>query len=234
VTVGPYAVRAAKQATTTIPIVAIAAGDLLGEGLVRSLTHPRGNVTGLSYVVGPEIVGKWMQLLNEGVPKLSTIVFLHDAAFTIPPVWQKELESAPARLGMNPSVAEFRSPDTLEDTFARIPKTRVTALLVNGGPHEFMQRRRIIDLAARYHLPALYTWRQAVTEGGLMSYAADFLPLFRHAAIYVDRILKGAKAGDLPVEQPTKFELVINMKTAKALGLTIPPSLLLRADEVIQ
>ncbi len=231
---GPVATRAAKQATTTVPIVAVASGDLLAEGLVTSLFRPGGNLTGLSFVAGPEIVGKEMQLLREVAPNISAIAFLTDATFPPPPVWRQELDVAATRLGLALSFNAYQSPDMLEETFAGIPKARATGLFVNGGPSEFLHRNRIITLAAKHRLPAVYVWGEAPRDGGLMSYGADLANLFFRAATYIDKILKGAKPGDLAIEQPIKFNLVINLKTTKALGLTIPQSLLLRADQIIE
>jgi len=229
VTIGP-GVAPARRATTTIPIVMSNSGDPVGEGLIASLAHPGGNITGVGNTASREVHGKSLDLLKQTVPKASTIAFLFDPAGV---VWRKELESAADTLGVTLRFTEFR-PDALEDVFVGLAKARVAALLVNGNSLEYVHRHRIIELAARHRLPAMYMWPQAVADGGLMSYGPDFGYLAYRAATYVDKILKGAKPADLPVERPTKFELVINLKTAKALGLTIPPSLLQRADQVIE
>ena len=230
VTIGP-GVAPAKRATTTIPIVMSNSGDPVGEGLIASLAHPGGNITGVGNTASREVHGKSLDLLKQTVPKASTIAFLFDPAGV---VWRKELESAADTLGVTLRFTEFRSPDALEDVFVGLGKARVAAVLVSGNSLEYVHRHRIIELAARHRLPAMYMWPQAVADGGLMSYGPDFGYLAYRAATYVDKILKGAKPADLPVERPTKFELVINLKTAKALGLTIPPSLLQRADQVIE
>ena len=195
------ATRAAKQATATVPIVAVASSDLLADGLVTSLTRPGGNLTGLSIVAGPEIVGKEMQLLREVAPNISAIALLTDATFPPGPVWRQHLDVAASKLGLALSFHAYQSPEALEETFAEIPKARATGLLVNGGPSEFFHRNRIITLAAKYRLPAVYIWAEAPRDGGLMSYGADLANLFFRAATYVDKILKGAKPGDLPIEQ---------------------------------
>jgi ABC-type uncharacterized transport system substrate-binding protein len=227
---------AAKNATTTIPIVTVAVVDPVGLGLVASLARPGGNITGLTSFVAPEIAGKQLELLKETVPKVSRIAVLRNPATPGSARWLKETEVASLALGdttLQP--LEARSLTDFDSAFAAMTTKRAGALLVAGDVLFLTHRTRLADLAAKSHLPAMYTGgREYVESGGLMSYGPILPELFRRAAIYVDKILKGAKPADLPVEQPTKFELVINMKTAKALGLTIPPSLLLRADEVIQ
>jgi putative ABC transport system substrate-binding protein len=234
VTSGNAATGALKRATATIPIVMAASGDPAGAGLVTSLAHPGGNVTGLTIIASRDITGKQLELLKEVVPKAARVAFLFDPANPGSLLLQKELEAAARALGVGLRFTEVRTRYDFEAAFTAMTKERVGALLVAGGPFEFFHRRRIVELAATSRLPAIYSARLFVDEGGLMSYGVSFSDNFRRAAGYVDKILKGAKPGDLPVEQPTKFELVINLKTAKALGLTIPPSLLLRADEVIR
>ena len=225
---------AAKHATGTIPIVMVGVGDPLGSGLVASLARPGGNVTGPSSMLA-EASGKQLALLKETVPKASPVAVLWNPAN---PVWQaaalKETESAAQALGLRLQLLEARGPDELEGAFAAMTRERAGALFIPADIIFVRYAQRIADLAASYRLPAMFGFREHVQAGGLMSYAANFGVMFRRAATFVDKILKGAKPGDLPVEQPTKFELVINLKTAKALGLTIPQSLLLRADEVIQ
>jgi putative ABC transport system substrate-binding protein len=233
---GPPAALAAKQATRTLPIVFAAAADPVTDGLVTSLARPGGNVTGLS-ILAPELVGKRLEQLTQAVPGVSRVAVL----------WQpgalgkrtekdtlKGAEVAARALGVRLQVVEARGPDDFDRAFSDMTRARAGALTVLTGAMFFGERRRLVDLAAKQGLPAVYPWREFVDAGGLMAYGPNVADLYRRAATYVDRILKGAKPGDLPVEQPTKFELVINLKTAKALGLTIPQSVLLRADEVIQ
>ena len=224
-------VRAAKQATTSIPIVMANSGDPLGEGIVASLARPGGNITGLTYNVGREAAGKNLHLLKEAVPKASTLGFLFNPSVK---AWREEFDAAAKVLGVALRYVEVRNPNELEAAFAGMTKARVDALLVSGGSFEFANRRQIIELAARHRIPTLYTWRAAAVDGGLMTYGASLDALSYRAATYVDKILKGAKPGDLPVEQPTTFDFVVNLKTAKALGLTVPPSLLVRADQIIE
>jgi len=228
-------VAAAKNATGTIPIVMIAgSADPVGLGFIASLARPGGNVTGLSYSVGPEIVGKGLELIKEIVPKVRRVAILSNPASPVQPLFIREVNVAARSLGVQVQLLEVRGPNEFDGAFAAMATDRVGALLVVADGMLIFHRTRLADLAARGRLPAAYGTRAHVEAGGLMSYGPSFRDLFRRSAIYVDKILKGAKPGDLPVEQPTKFELVINLKTAKALGLTIPQSLLQRADEVIQ
>ena len=233
---GTPAALAAKQATRTLPIVFAAAADPVGSGLVTSLARPGGNVTGLS-ILAPELVGKCLELLKQAVPGVSRVAVL----------WQpgalgertdkdmlKGAEVAARALGVRLQFVEARGPADFDRAFSDMTRARAGALTVLASTMFVNERRRLVDLAAKNRLPAVYPWREFVDAGGLMSYGPNLADLFRRAATYVDKILKGAKPGDLPVEQPTKFELVINLKTAKALGLTIPPSLLQRADQVIE
>jgi putative ABC transport system substrate-binding protein len=230
------AVLAAKQATKTIPIVFAVAADPVGSGLVTSLARPGGNVTGLSFLA-PELVGKGLELLTLAVPGVSRVAAL----------WQpgasgertdkdllKAAEVAARALGVRLQFVEARGPTDFDRAFSDMTRARVGALTVLGSNMFLTERRRLVDLAAKNRLRAVYPQREFVDAGGLMAYGSNVADLFRRAATYVDKILKGTKPADLPVEQPTKFELVINLKTAKALGLTIPPSLLARADEIIQ
>ena len=225
---------AAKNATGTIPIVMIGAGDPVGQGLIASLARPGGNVTGLSYGVGQEIFGKQLALLKEAVPKVGRVAVLWNPAVpTLAPAI-REVKVAARSLGVQLQLLEARGPHDFDGAFAAMVKERVQALLVLVDPMFSFHRTRLADLAAKSRLPAVYTNRLPVEAGGLMSYGPSFPDLWRGAATFVDKILKDAKPADLPVEEPTKFELVINLKTAKALGLTIPPSLLQRADQVIE
>ena len=205
-------------------------------GLVSSLARPGGNVTGLS-VLGPELVGKSLEQLNQAVPGVSRVAFLWHPGF-FPERTEKDMlkeaDVAGRALGVRLQFVEARGPDDFDRAFSDMTRARAGALTVLASTMLINERRRLVDLAAKNRLPAVYGLREFVDAGGLMSYGANYADLFRRAATYVDKILKGAKPADLPVEQPTKFELVINLKTAKALGLTIPQSVLLRADEVIQ
>jgi putative tryptophan/tyrosine transport system substrate-binding protein len=228
VTASPPSVRAAKRATSTIPIVFAAVGDPVATGLVKSLARPGGNVTGLS-ILGPELDGKRLELLKEAVTKTSRVAVLFG-----PESPRKELEIAAQALGIQLVLLPVRELGDFEPAFETARKESVHALLTSPSPLLNTVRERIVELAAKNRLPAMYGSSEFVEAGGLMSYAPSYVDLFRRAAIYVDKILRGAKPADLPVEQATKFELVINLKTAKALGLTIPPSLLTRADQVIE
>jgi putative ABC transport system substrate-binding protein len=225
---------AAKRATSTIPIVMVGVGDPLGSGLVDSLARPSGNITGPSSMLA-EASGKQLALLKETVPGASPVAVLWNPAN---PVWQaaalKQTEDAARAIGLRLQLMEARGPDELEGAFAAMARERAGALFVPADIIFVRHAQRMAELAARHRLPAMYGFREHVEAGGLMSYAASFGVMFRRASAFVDKILKGAKPGDLPVEQPTKFELVINLKTAKALGITIPRSVLQRADEVIR
>jgi len=227
----PVAV-AAKNATQTIPIVIMAA-DPVGLGLVGSLSRPGGNVTGLSYYY-EAITAKRLELLKEIVPGLARVGVLRDPLNPADPIYWKETEVAAQRLGVALEALEVRRPEDFEAAFATAKQRNAQALLDNEGRLTFPYSSRITALAASSRLPAMYGIREFPDAGGLMSYGPSFVHLYRQAASFVDKILKGAKPADLPVEQPTKFELVINVKVAKALGLTIPPLLLARADELIE
>ena len=230
------AALAAKQATRTIPIVLAWVADPVGSGLVTSLARPGGNVTGLSFFA-PELVGKRLQLLTEIVPRVSRVAALWhpgDLGELTEKQMRTEEDVAARALGVRLQVVEARGPEDFDRAFSDMTRAHMDAVIVQSTNIFFIERGRLVDLAARSRLPAMYQGREFVDAGGLISYTANVADLFRRAATYVDKILKGAKPADLPVEQPTKFELVINLKTAKALGLTIPPSLLLRADQVIE
>ena len=230
------AALAAKRATKTIPIVFAAVGDPITDGLVTSLARPGGNVTGLS-VLSPELVGKWLEQLKQAVPGVSRVAVLWQPGAASARTEQdmlKEGEVTARALGVRPQFVEARGPADLDRAFSDMTKARAGALTVLPGNMFFSERRRLVSLAAKNRLPAVYPSREYVDAGGFMSYAPNGADLFRRAATYVDKILKGAMPGDLPVEQPTKFELVINLKTAKALGLIIPPSVLQRADQIIE
>jgi putative ABC transport system substrate-binding protein len=228
------ATLAAKQATSTIPIVFMAAADPVALGFVASLAQPMGSITGVSSLIGPELVGKQLELLKEAVPKLSRVAVLNNPTRPDIRVFIGEAEVAARSLKVQLHIVEARGPAEFEGAFAAMTKERASAILVLADTIFLFNGRQLVDLAAKNRLPAMYGYRENVEAGGLMAYAPNLVELSRRASTYVDKILKGAKPADLPVEQPTKFELVINLKTAKALGLTIPQSLLLRADEVIQ
>ena len=233
---GTLAALAARRATKTLPIVFSPAGDPVGSGLVTSLARPGGNVTGLS-AFAPELVGKRLELLKEAVPGISRVAVLwQPGAFGERAEMDtlKRAEVAARDLGVPLQFVEARGPADFDRAFSDMTRARAGALTVLASNMFNSERRRLVDLAAKNRLPALYSARELVDAGGLMSYGANLADLNRRAATYVDRILKGTKPADLPVEQPTKFELIINLKTAKALGLTIPQSVLGRADEVIQ
>ena len=226
---------AAKKATEAIPVVMISVGDPVGLGLIANLARPGGNLTGLSYsAFGLEIIGKQLELFREAIPKIRRVAILSNGANPTQPLAVKEVNVAARSLEVQVQFLEVRGPNEFDKAFATMAKQRVGGLLVVPDSMFVFQRTRLADLAAKTGLPAVYGWREHAEAGGLMSYGPDLSDLFRRGATYVDKILKGAKPGDLPVEQPTKFELVINLKTAKALGLTIPQSVLLRADQVIQ
>jgi putative ABC transport system substrate-binding protein len=225
---------AAKEATKTIPIVMAASADAVGEGIITSLAHPGGNITGMTFLVGPEIAGKQLELLKVFAPAASRVAVLTNPTNESHAPLTRELKAASRAFGVQLQVFEARSPDQLDSAFTAMTRERAAALLVLTDAMFVGQRRRVADLAAKTGLPAMYNQREFVDAGGLISYGASLSDMFRRAATHLDKILRGAKPGDIPVEQPTKFELVINLKTAKVLGLAIPQSLLLRADEVIQ
>jgi putative ABC transport system substrate-binding protein len=222
---------AAKRATQTIPIVMVNATDPVEAGLVASLARPGGNVTGLSQQLTPEIRAKQLQLLKEALPKISRVAVLWSAATT---VGRGEYEAAGRALGLRIQFVEVRGADDLGRAFAALVGERVDAVLVPGDTLLFTERQRVAALAREHRLAGIYSLREFTEAGGLMSYSARISEQFRRAAGYVDKILRGANPATLPVESPTQYELVINLKTAKALGLTIPQSVLVRADEIIQ
>jgi putative tryptophan/tyrosine transport system substrate-binding protein len=226
-------VLAAKNATKTIPTVMVGVGDPLTTGIVGSLARPGGNLTGLS-LQNPELSGKRVQLLKETLPRVSRVAVLLNPTNPIHAVFWRATQDAAAMLGVQVTSLEVRTAGDFERAYESATTERSGALNVLDDPLSVSGRRRIIDLAASHRLPTMYGFREFVEAGGLMSYGPNLRDHYRRAARYVDKILKGAKAGDLPVEQPTLFELVINLKTAKAIGLTIPPSVLGRADHVIE
>ena len=233
VTASPPAIRAAQPATRTIPIVMAGHPDPVEAGLVVSLARPGGNITGLS-IISPELSGKRLELLKAVVPRVSRIAFLFNPTDPGNALQKRETEVAARALVVQLQGLEVHSSNDLERAFQAAIRVRAGALLILDSPLFNTHRTRIVNLAAKNRLPAMYGFRESAEVGGLMAYGPNLPDLWRHAAVFVDKILKGAKPADLPVEQPTRFELVINLRTAKTLGLTIPQSVLIRADQVIQ
>ena len=233
VTHGGEATRAVQQVTTTIPIVIAAADDPLASGLVASLARPGGNITGLS-ILTPDLTGKRLELLKALLPGLTRVAVLWNPGNPISEPELRKAEAAAAPLGLQLQSLGLRDPREFASAFSSMKRERADALFLLSDAMFFGRRKEIADLAASNRLPLVAHLREFADAGGLMTYGPNVLELHRRAATYVDKILKGAKPGDLPVEQPTKFDLVINLKTAKALGLTVPPSLLQRADQVIE
>jgi putative ABC transport system substrate-binding protein len=233
VTLGGPASEAAKEATSTIPIVTAGAGDAVGTGLIASLARPGGNVTGISDQA-TELSAKRLEFLKEAVPKASRIAVLWNADDRAMTLRYREIEKASHVLRVTVHPLGVREPDDFDGAFAAMTRERPDALFLVTDSLTILNRKRVLDFAAQHRIPAMYEFSFLVRDGGLMSYGPNLDDNFRRAAVYVDRILKGAKPGELPVEQPTRYYLVVNVKTAKALGLTIPPSVLGRADEIIQ
>ena len=229
----PAAARAAKEATTTIPIVMVLVADPVAFGFVASLARPGGNVTGFAFLL-PELSGKRLQLLKDAIPRLSRVAVLWNAANPYKAFDLKEVQAVAEALRVAVETLPVRGPDDFAHAFETAVASGAGGLITLDDPFTIAHRTRIVSLALKYRLPALYGVRPFADAGGLMSYGPDRVDQNRRAATYVDKILRGAKPADLPVEQPTKFELVINLKTAKALELTIPPSLLQRADDIVQ
>jgi putative ABC transport system substrate-binding protein len=230
---GSLTPHAAKSATTTLPVIFTNHGDPLGSGLVVSLARPGGNVTGLS-LLSLELVGKQLELLKKAVPRIVRVAILWNPTSRTHPRMLNEAEAPARALGLRLERLSASGLDDYDRAFEAMTRARADALLVLGDPIFWYQRSRIVELATKRHLPGMFGQREFAEAGGLMSYGADLRDNFRRAATYVDKILKGAKPGDLPVEQPTKFELVINSKTARALGLTILQSVRVRADQIIE
>jgi len=233
VALNPRSAEAAKNATKTIPIVMRSSDDPVSTGLVASLAHPGGNVTGLTSI-STELLGKRMELVKEVVPNASPLAVLRNPAVSDAANKWQEMNGAAAVLGLQLYSAEVREPKDFESAFAAARGKRAKALITLRTPLIVRERKLTADLAIKNRLPAIYDDREFVDVGGLMSYGADLADLHRRAAVYVDKILKGAKPADLPVEQPTKFDLIINLKAAKQIGLAIPPNVLARADRVIR
>jgi len=236
VTAGSPLSDAARRATDTIPVVAVAVRDPVALGLAASLARPGGNVTGLTLDAGSELDGKRLELLKEAVAKASRIAVIRPRPGEGRPVWDPEIEAAARALGLTLQLVAVDDPEEFKAAFTAIARDGAHAIFPTGSPLYLgpRQRRLIIDFATKQRLPTVAPWREYPESGGLMSYGPEVADVFRRAATYVVKILKGANPAELPIEQPTKFELVINLKTAKALGITVPQSLLLRADEVIQ
>jgi putative ABC transport system substrate-binding protein len=233
VTAGTPATLAVKKATPSIPLVMVAVGDPIGTGIVASLGQPGGNITGLSSIA-PELEGKRLELLREIIPKLSHIAVLWNPVNPFHNASLKQAQAAAQTLRMKVQSVAVRTREDLDDAFASLLRERPGALLVLADRVFLHDRARLMNFAAANRLPGVYAYRELVEAGGLMSFGPSYADMHRRAATFVDKILKGAKPADLPVEQPTKFELVINLKSAKAIGLVVPPTLLARADEVIE
>jgi putative ABC transport system substrate-binding protein len=234
VTTGTPMTRVAKAVTTSVPIVMTGVTNPVGEGIVQSLARPGGNITGLTSLVGPEFEAKRLELLKELLPGVSRVAYLASKENNDwEASWGKSVRAAAQALGVTLVLAEH-TPQQYTDAFTLFSRARAEALFVSGSPTAYVDRALIVDFATRTRLPSSFAYRESVDLGGLMSYGVSLSVNGRRAATFVDKILKGAKPSDLPIEQPTKFELVINLKTAKALGLTIPTALLQRADQVIE
>ena len=233
VTAAAPTIEAARRATSTIPIVMAAVADPVGSGLVTSLARPGGNVTGLT-ALSTDLAGKRLQLVREVVPKATRVAVLAYHGTSATRLFLEQMRAAAQQMGVQLVVQEVNEAGGLPGAFTTMQRERAQALIVQVTPFSADNAKRIVELAAQHRLPAMYDVRSFVDAGGLVSYGPSLPEMFHRAAFYVDRILKGAKPADLPIEQPTKFELVINMKAAKALALVIPPAILGRADEVIQ
>jgi len=227
------ATQAVKRATSTIPIVLAVVADPVGSGLVANLAHPGGNVTGLSLMVA-DLSAKRLQLLKEAIPRLTRVAVLWNPATPYHPKVVEDLKAVAPSLAIELSFVGARTPEEFGPAFSAISRAHAQALYVLDAPLFYVHRMTLAKLASKARLPAIYSDRRFTDEGGLMSYGANYADLMRRAAGYVDKILKGAKPGDLPIEQPTKFEFVVDLKTAKAIGITIPQSILLQADELIR
>ena len=232
VTGGNPSITALKQATTTVPIVMTWTIDPVGAGLVTSLARPGGNITGLALSTGPEFVAKQLEILNEVVPKLSRVAILRQTGRA--GAETAALESAARKLGLTILFADVRTPNDIEGAFATMTRSRAGAFLILGGSVTWVSRQQIAGLAVQHRLPGIHLLREYAEAGLLLTYGPTQVAQWRRAATYIDKILKGARPADLPVQEPTQFELVVNARTAKALGLKIPPSVLVRADQVIE
>jgi putative tryptophan/tyrosine transport system substrate-binding protein len=233
VTQGTPAAQAAKKATNTIPIVMATGGDAVGSGLVASLARPGGNITGLS-TLATDLNAKRLELLKEVVPKISRVAYLANPDIVPEMIGLKNLESVGPSLGVTVKFVAMRGPEELESAFSEAVRDKVHAAIFAQNQNYIPYRHQVVSLAAKQRLPVMYGWEDFSEAGGLMFYGVSLSDLYRRAAVYVDKILKGARPADLPVEQPAKFELVINLKAAKQIGVTIPPNVLARADRVIK
>ena len=227
------AIRAAKAATKTVPIVIVTVQDPIASGYIDSLAHPGGNITGLT-VIAEQLSGKRLELLKEINPKITRVAVFRSPTTPIHAVLWKETQEAATTLGIKVFPLDIQGPEDIESGFATMAREHASAFIVLPEPISFTNRKKIVDLAAKQRLPAMYPWNEFAESGGLIVYGPNRDDVWRRSATYVDKILKGANPADLPVEQPTKFELVINLKTAKQIGLTIPPNVLARADKVIK
>jgi putative ABC transport system substrate-binding protein len=226
--------RAAKQAATMVPVVFVAVTDPIGSGVVPNLAHPGGNLTGTSLVIGEDLAGKWVQLVKETFPRVASAAALGDTHHPMTRMYVRGMEAAARTLGLKIRVFDVPDVAGLDRALSAIAKSPPGALILTASPFFSVHRKRITDFAVPRRIPTMGYDRQSVVDGLLMSYGPSIAHAYRRGAVYVDRILKGAKPADLPVEQSTTFELAINLKTAKALGLTIPQPVLLRADQVIE
>ena len=231
---GASGALAAKNAAITTPVVFAAVTDPLGYGIIGSLARPGGNITGLALAVGEGFSGKWVELLKETIPKIARMAVLRNPTHPVAHVFLKETQTASQALGVRLDFFEARDRDELTSTLSQMERKRAAALIVTPDPLFSAQRGRIVDFAAKHHVPSMFVSRDYVDSGGLMAYGPSFPDSYRRAAVYVDKILKGAKPADLPVMQASKFELVINLSTARLLGLSVSPTLLAIADEVIE
>jgi putative ABC transport system substrate-binding protein len=229
---GDQPIKAAKEATATVPIVMIAC-DAVAAGLIAGLARPGGNITGVT-CISREIAGKRIELLRDSLPHLGRLAVLYNPDDPGKAIEWRETEAAGRTLGLKVTAVPIRDPKEFQGVFAAIAQERADALIILGDPFTILYARELVDLAAKHRLPVMSAYGEFVTSGALMSYGPNLVEMRRTAAVYIDKVLRGARPADLPVEQPTKFELVVNLKAAKALGLTIPQSLLLRADQVIQ
>jgi putative ABC transport system substrate-binding protein len=233
VAVGADAAKAAKDGTSSVPIVAAGSPDPVSAGLVTSLARPGGNVTGIT-TMAPDLAGKRLQILKEAFPRTARVAVLWNPGNSGAARESQLTQETAPKLGLSVRLVEVRSVQDIPAALSTLARERPHALYVVADPVTSVVRHLIVEAAAKQRVPAIYGWREFVDAGGLMAYGASQPEVFRRAAVYVDKILKGAKAGDLPVEQPTKFDLIVNLKTAQALGLTLPPSILVQADEIIR
>jgi len=224
--------RAAQQATTSIPIIMCIADDAVKQGFVTNLARPGGNITGMTGMAA-ELAGKRLELMHEATPRVSRVALLWNPPGSGPD-YLKDTQTAARALGVTLQSVEVRTADDFESAFAAVLKGRGQALVVGPGQFMFAHQRQVVEFATKNNLPSIYAWKGPASAGGLLAYGVNIPQVYHRAAYYVDKILKGAKPGDLPIEQPTKFDFVVNLKTAKSLGITIPESILLQADEVIR